>query len=192
MSAWLVFCCLRLQDQPLQLSSQTSVLHSTKFAMARLASFSTGAAATSLLTTGSGAEAASLLTTGSGADSTSRLTTGSGAVHPLQSSSQTSVRHSMNRLSIFTSSLFTFSSFDLKPGSVSPPSGLVRAPPKPKRVFHVSAVDLLRVPRARTLACASRHSCLAASFAPQAVVSWSQILLVIMSDPLSVALRAFA
>jgi hypothetical protein len=66
-------------------------------------------------------------------------------------------------------------------GSAGPPLGLVTVPGKPSKVFHVSAVLLSRVPSARIWACALLHRVFAAALAWQTLVSWSQILLVMMS-----------
>lgn len=66
-------------------------------------------------------------------------------------------------------------------GWAGPPLGLVTVPGNPSSVFHVSAVPLLRVPSARICACASLHRAFAAALAWQTLVSWSQILLVMMS-----------
>lgn len=66
-------------------------------------------------------------------------------------------------------------------GEAGPPLGLVTVPGNPSNVFHVSAVVLSRVPSAKIWACASLHSVFAAALAWQTLVSWSQILLVMMS-----------
>lgn len=66
-------------------------------------------------------------------------------------------------------------------GSAGPPSGFVTVPGKPSMVFHVSAVDLSRVPRARICAWTLLQRVLAAALALHTLVSWSQIRLVMMS-----------
>lgn len=60
-------------------------------------------------------------------------------------------------------------------------SGFVLVPANPKAVFQASAVVASRVPNATIWVCAAAAASLAAWFAPQTLVNWSWILLVMMA-----------